>query len=390
MKATLKLKLNTTSEVEQVLLETLRQSTACFNAVTAHGWKCRERNGTRLHHATYTRLRSEYSKLPAQLHCAARVKATEALKSVDARLKQGRKAGCPTSELCPVRYDARSYWVKLSEGMASLATVAGRVCGRFNVCDYYRRYMDWTPCSADLCFDAKTRRFYLHVVVETPSPETVCDGVLGVDLGIVELATDSQGNSYSGEAVKAIRRKVRRIRKLLQSKGTRSAKHHLKRIRQKQSRFSRNTNHVISKRLIATAQTSRKALALEDLKDIRERSHGFSREMRWLMGNWAFDQLRQFVSYKAEAAGIPLFSVDPRNTSRTCSQCGHCEKANRKSQAQFECLQCGFDANADFNAAMNIEARGYCSEALMCRLRPCPEAEAIEPGASPQPSGGGV
>jgi len=379
LKATLKLRLHTCREAEGSLLETLRQSTACFNAVTAHGWAVGERNGTRLHHATYKSLRETYPALPSQLHCAARVKATEALKSVDERLKktstmrkQGRKAGRPTSELCPVRYDARSYWVKLSEGMASLATVAGRVCVRFHLCAYYRRYLDWTPCSADLCFDAKSRRFYLHVVVEANAPEASRAGVLGVDLGITEIATDSEGNQYSGEAVKSVRRRVRRIRRLLQAKGSKSAKKHLKRIRQKQSRFSRDTNHVISKRLVATAAHSRKALALEDLKGIRDRAEtvfgrgnkSACRQMRWLMGNWAFDQLRQFLSYKAEAAGIPLVSVDPRNTSRTCSRCGHCEKANRKSQAKFLCLQCGFETNADSNAAVNIGVRAESSAML--------------------------
>lgn len=368
----MKLRLHTCRDVEGILLETLRQSTTCFNAVTKRGWDTAERNGTRLHHATYKDLREAYPALPSQLHCAARVKATEALKSVDERLKQGRKAGRPTSELCPVRYDARSYWVKLSEGTASLATVAGRVCVRFNVCGYYRRYLTWKPCSADLCLDAKTRRFYLHVVVETDTPKLVFDGVLGVDLGITEIATDSEGNQYSGEAVKSVRRRVRRIRRLLQARGTKSAKKHLKCIRQKQSRFTRDTNHVISKRLVATATAHEKALALEDLKGIRDRAETvFGREMRWLMGNWAFDQLKLFVSYKAEAAGIPLVSVDPRNTSRTCSRCGHCEKANRKSQAKFHCLSCGFDANADANAAVNIGVRAESSSGLLSQTRLC-------------------
>ena len=376
----MKLRLHICREAEGLLLDTLRQSTACFNAVTKRGWDTAERNGTRLHHATYKGLREAYPALPSQLHCAARVKATEALKSVDERLKQGRKAGRPTSELCPVRYDARSYWAKLSEGMASLATVAGRVCVRFNVCGYYRRYLDWKPCSADLCsadlcFDAKTRRFYLHVVVETDAPEAVCEGVLGVDLGITEIATDSEGNQYSGEAVKSVRRRVRRIRRLLQARGTKSARKHLKRIRQKQSRFTRDTNHVISKRLVATAAKSRKALGVEDLKGIRDRSETvFSREMRWLMGNWAFDQLKQFLVYKAESAGITLVSVDPRNTSRTCSKCRHCEKANRKSQSKFHCLSCGFETNADANAAVNIGVRASSSESLLSQLRLRPSA----------------
>ena len=108
MKATLKLRLHTCRETESILLETLRQSTACFNAVTIQGWETAERNGTRLHHATYKTLREAYPALPSQLHCAARVKATEALKSVDALRNQGRKARkdarhasrLPNSALC--------------------------------------------------------------------------------------------------------------------------------------------------------------------------------------------------------------------------------------------------------------------------------------------------
>lgn len=365
MKATIKLKLHICPEAETALLETLRQSTACFNAVCLRGWETTQRNGTRLHHATYKPLREAFPALPSQLHCAARIKATEALKSVDARLQKGRKAGCPTSKLCPVRYDARSYWVRLADGQASLATVAGRVSVAFRPCGYYSRYMDWLPTSADLCFDPKRRAFFLHVVMETAAPAVECKGVLGVDFGLTEIATDSEGNTYSGEPVKAVRRRMRRLRGLLQAKGTKSAKRHLKRIRQKQSRFTRNTNHVISKHLVSTAAHSRKALALEKLTDIRDRADTVSRHMRWLLGNWSFYQLRDFVTYKAQAAGLITVTVDPRNTSRTCSECGYCDKANRKSQASFVCLHCGFCANADINASRNIEARGYCSEALL-------------------------
>jgi len=78
--------------------------------------------------------------------------------------------------------------------------------------------------------------------------------------------------------------------------------------------------------------------------------------------SWAFYQLRVFVAYKARAAGVLVVYVDPRNTSRTCAQCGHCEKANRRDQAHFLCVSCGHQANADVNAATNIAAKAEVNQ----------------------------
>jgi len=246
----------------------------------------------------------------------------------------------------------------------SLLTLSGRERIPIRFGAYQSARMDRIQGQADLVL--RNGVFYLFVTIDLPTPPPIEPvGVLGVDLGIVEIATDSEGNSYSGEPVRAIRRKLKRIRGLLQSKGTKSAKKHLKRIARKQSRYVRDVNHQISKKIVETASRSAKALALEDLKGIRERSNGYVREMRWLMGNWSFNQLAQFIRYKAEMAGIPVVFVDPRNTSRTCSACGHVDKANRKSQAHFKCLQCGFESNADFNAALNIEARAAQSCGLL-------------------------
>jgi transposase len=83
------------------------------------------------------------------------------------------------------------------------------------------------------------------------------------------------------------------------------------------------------------------------------------------MGNWAFADLADKITYKAQDAGIPVYRVDPAYTSQTCSVCGHCARANRPSQARFKCTQCGFEANADHNAAINIGARAAMSIGLL-------------------------
>jgi putative transposase len=99
---------------------------------------------------------------------------------------------------------------------------------------------------------------------------------------------------------------------------------------------------------------------MEDLSGIRERTTVRAKQ-RARHSGWAFGQLRSFVEYKAALAGVPVVAVDPRNTSRTCNQCGHCDKANRKSRDRFECERCGHSEDADLNAARNIRSRAWAA-----------------------------
>jgi transposase len=59
-------------------------------------------------------------------------------------------------------------------------------------------------------------------------------------------------------------------------------------------------------------------------------------------------------THKAKLVGIPVLFVDPRDTSRRCSRCGHVDKRSRVSQSGFRCCLCGYELNADLNAAENV------------------------------------
>lgn len=115
-------------------------------------------------------------------------------------------------------------------------------------------------------------------------------------------------------------------------------------------------NHGISKQVVAKARMRTWGVALEDLGGIRERVQ-VRKAQRRQHAAWAFDQLRQFITYKAALAGVSVALVDPRNTSRTCPACGLIDKANRLSQATFLCVACGFAGHADAVAALNIQRR---------------------------------
>ena len=180
--------------------------------------------------------------------------------------------------------------------------------------------------------------------------------VIGMDLGIVNLAVDSMGETFSGAAVDAARAHYSRRRRILNKVDTKSARRRLSKIRRR------------SKRLVQKAQGTSAALALEDLAGIRQRGATVRKAQRSRHAGWAFGQWRAFVTYKAQLAGMPFLLVDPRDTSRTCASCGHGEKANRKNQAAFVCRHCGYSASADYNAARNIRSRALVNTPMVGML----------------------
>jgi IS605 OrfB family transposase len=238
----------------------------------------------------------------------------------------------------------------------SIWTVGGRLEMSFVCSKQQRAVLARRAGESDLVM--RRRTFYLHATANIQEePAIEAQDVLGVDLGIVNIAADSDGNVYSGAQLTGLRHRHRRIRRRLQKKGTRSARRLLRRRRRKEALFATATNHLLSKRLVAEAQGTARAIALEELRGIRERV-SVARPQRATLHSWAFEQLRQFVAYKARLKGIPVVYVDPRNTSRTCPACGLVDKRNRPTQAQFRCVGCGLAGNADTIAALNIRARG--------------------------------
>ncbi len=351
-------------EHEAALQETQKAFNAAASWIASVCWEEGITNTNTAHHRVYGQTRSRFG-LGAQLAVCARAKAVEALKAT--RVKK--------SETCPqfgprgsIRYDARTYRL-LSLDRVSLNTLHGRaVCHLTLGKRQHDMLIDrtWKIGGADLVW--RRGIYYLNVTQSKDAPEeTETSDTLGVDLGIVNLATDSEGVSFSGAQVKVVRERYHQRRQILQKVGTRSAKRHLKKMSGREKRFQKDTNHVISKSLVHKAARTRKAIALEDLTGIRERTT-VRRVNRYERHSWAFSQLRTFLHYKAAWAGVPVRLINPRNTSRTCSQCGHCEKANRQSQSSFQCQQCGFCLHADYNAALNI-SRAVVKQPMVSRLR---------------------
>ncbi len=345
MKQTMLLKLVPTPEQHRALLDTMHAFNAACNYVARVAFAEKTANKFELQKIVYGELRGTY-KLAAQLAIRAISKTSGAYK----RDKSIQPTFKPESAMV---YDER---VMSFKGLltVSLLTLSRRVLVPFRVGGYQASRMDSIKGQADLLYRDGIFSLAVTLDVPTPAPDDVT-ATLGVDLGIVNLATDSTGESFSGERVERNRKRHHTLRQRLQKRGTKSAKRHLKKLSGKEARFKKNTNHVISKRIVHKAKANRQGIAIEELRHIRSRTERTVRHsQRNRHTSWSFGQLRSFLSYKAALAGVPLHLVDPRNTSRTCYACGHCAKENRQSQAIFCCVQCGHTDNADRNAARNI------------------------------------
>lgn len=354
MKLTVQLQLLPDDHAD-LLLRTME----AFNAAASHaariGFGDRVFSQPAIHKRCYRELRERYS-LSAQMAVRAIGKAVEAFRRDRDRCPQFRTRGAIT-------YDERILsWKGLSR--VSLWTLDGRKVLAYIFGEYQSERLDRLKGQVDLIY--RRGRFYLLATIDMPEEAPIRPTkFIGVDLGIVNLATASEGGCFSGANVEATRMQHGRIRRSLSrrmsrghSRSTRrNARRAMRRIGDREKRFRHHTNHCIAKALVQTAKDTGRGIALEELTGIRRQTR-FRRAQRAQLGGWAFSQLRQFIEYKAKLAGIPVVVVDPRETSRRCAECGHTEKANRPRRDTFHCCACNHQAQADHNAARNIAQRG--------------------------------
>ena len=359
-------KLQPTEEQSQSLLDTLEKANAACNYVSQVAWETKTFHQFALHKLTYYDVREKFG-LSAQITVRIEAKVSDAYKLDHGHKRAFLKHGA-------IAYDERILSWRLHDQTANIWTTGGRqrmpfVCGERQL-----QLLGHRQGQADLIY--RDGEWYLHQICEvTESPEFDPTGWLGIDLGIVNLAVTSDGQVFSGDQVEARREWYARRRAVLQSVGTKSAKRSLKQLAGRQARFQKYTNHCISKAIVETAKDTKRGIALEDLKGIRGRTRLRSGQ-RSRHGNWAFYQMRAFLTYKAALAGVPMQFIDPAYTSQTCFHCGFVSKSNRKSQSEFICGQCGYVGLADHIAARNIAAKG-------CVNKPMVSTEAIKDGNLP-------
>ena len=357
MLLTVKIKLLATQEQHDLLLTTMERFNEACNYISEVAWANQKFGKVGLQKILYYDVREKFG-LSAQMTVRAVGKVSESYK-IDRKVKHSFKSHGA------MVYDQRIMAVKGADRV-SILTLEGRILIPIVYGEFRKLEQERLKGQADIIYQNGV--FYLMLVIDLPEEHMMeqTDGTLGVDLGVVNLATTSDGEKYSGEKSEKVRKRYSALRAVLQQVGTWSAKKHLKCLSKRERRFKKDTNHCISKQIVETAKDTRRAIALEDLKDIRNGST-VSKSLRKVLGKWAFYELAQFVQYKAQLKGVPVIFVDPKYTSQQCSTCGHIDKENRKSQSKFVCQKCGHSENADVNAAKNIAFRAAVNQPIVLR-----------------------
>jgi IS605 OrfB family transposase len=344
MKLTAQVKILPTSEQADALIRTLQAANAAANYVSDLAWEKKQFRQYDLHYASYFDIREKFA-ISAQMAVRVISKVADAYKLDKERKRVFRETGA-------IAYDSRILSWKLDRCMVSIWTLDGRTLIPFVCGEYHRSMLAGLRGEADLKY--RNGEFYILQTCDVAEASEIISGdFLGVDLGIVNIAVDSDGVVHCGKSVGKVRHRHRSLRRKLQKKGTKSCRKRIKKLSGKEHRFATHTNHVISKRIVETAERTARGIALEDLGGIRKRVKA-RRGQRATLHSWSFNQLRGFIEYKAKRAGVRVIAVDPRNTSRTCPACNHIDKANRKSQSKFSCVRCNFSGFADHIAAENI------------------------------------
>ncbi len=363
---------------QAALRETLTLCNQAANIASAEAHRTGTTGKNALQKLTYSRLKVMGLSAQPSIHVARKVAGAYATLKANIRAgnlgkpgsKRRRRAeGKPVSfrRHAAQPFDDRCLSWQMPARTVSIWTVAGRMTRiRFGCSEpQYVTLLAHRHGESDLVH--RDGMWFLHATCDIPDVQVEePDGFLGVDLGIANIATTSEGRRYCGKALSQVRHRNQRLRAKLQKVGTKSAKRLLKARRRKEARFAADTNHVIAKRIVTEAERTGSGIALENLGGIRDRVR-LRRPQRVTLHSWAFAQLGRFITYKAARAGITVVHVDPAYTSQECNRCGHIDRKNRPNQHTFSCTSCGFAEHADVNAARNIAVRGIASWAAVSR-----------------------
>lgn len=321
-----------------------------------------QQSETTIQRLAYDEIR-ENTELGSQHAVLACRQVAENMKSCITRRRNGKPVSKPTYSTPTVTYDSRSMTLFRDDEQVSLATSGDHQRVR---CDlvlpdkedgYQYQYLaddSWEITESTL--HHRDDEWLLHLGFRKPIQDANEDAstengmVLGVDLGVNEIAVTSTARFFSAGELNHRRSELERTRGRLQRCGTRNAHRTLETVSNREDEYVKHVLHRVANGIVDEALRSGcDGIVFEELEGIRDRLP----EAKW-HSTWAFDRLYEYVEYKAEIEGVFVDTTSPEYTSKRCVECGFTHDRNRPSRDEFVCQRCGNRNHADYNAAKNV------------------------------------
>jgi IS605 OrfB family transposase len=308
-----------------------------------------------VHAQCYNVLREQYPQVPSQGIIRVQKSVLATLRAI--RGNKHKNTSVPQSKQLSLQLDKRLYSRLSSEGISlSNGKPQKREFCAFILFDKVRELFS-TYVPKDPTIFARNGRLFLSVPFEVPSLPCKDDTSLGVDLGMKRFFVTSEGKSFVDKEYLKERRKLRYLKRCLQSKGSHSSKRHLQKLSHKERNVSKNQIEKACNVLLRSTDAS--ILVLEDLTKIKVKTSKSSEGFKKTRHNNALSQVpfymfKERLTHKAQLVGKRVETVSPAYTSQTDS------RTNKRDGVRQGCNYICSDGvvfDADWNAAVNIALR---------------------------------
>lgn len=350
MQITYSCKISCSVEDRAKIIALLEAERLCFNECSGLHFGATKNSIKDLHAKAYRAIRNKYSYIPSQVVIRGEQACLSAYRTAKSNKHKLEKP--ITKHKLSIQLDKRLYSEK--DGVFRITTLEKRVNVRLQT---YEKFDElWGKYKhSDPKIYVKKGQLYISFCFDVAEPQPRNVKAVGVDLGIRRAAATSEGKIFIDKRYNKEKRKLRYLKRCLQSKGTKSAKRHLKKVRHTEANKTRNFCHNLTKKIVQSTKAD--IIVIEDLSKIKDKKkRGIPKYQKLKrLAQAPFYLIRQFLTYKALLFGKQVITVSPSFTSQIDHQLG--QKSGERKGCRFYTTRRGLVYDADVNAAINIAIR---------------------------------
>ena len=341
----------------QLLLDTMLEHQKVWNYMSHYTYKTKNINKKLIHDSNYYKCRKLFPKCPSQIIIRAKDSVYATYKAIKSNKQFSKMKKAAKQENLSIRLDKRIYTF-LPDNQIKLTTIGKRIVCDFTPYDKLQELLStYTLCDPLIFY--KDNQFWLSMSFEIPTPIHIENSYLGVDLGIRRMVTTSEGKAITDKQFLKHKRKLRYLKRQLNSKAkttnSHSAKTKLKRIKRKEHNSNKNLCHHLANDILETHSNT---IVMEDLSSLKRNKLGkkkylSSKSSKNKLSQMPFYILLQMLNYKALLKGKKVVTVNPSYTSQDDYR--GLERGVRKGCRYY--ASDGKVLDADWNASINIAKR---------------------------------